>query len=97
MQTTPTLAQTFTALATLAAITPREEAGDNPAHSVVYAYLNAPGHINVLAKNALLSVAHLPMGHPVFVVLHALHHAAYGGAPATTAQLVSSWWESDHY
>ena len=94
-QSTPTFAQALQACATMANM-PQCDAGNSAHHSLVYAYLNAPGHINVKAKNQLLAVAHLPCGHPVYVILHALHHAVYGGTPATTAQLVSYWYQSDN-
>lgn len=95
-QSIPTLSTVFSALAAMAAMADKDEAGNSHHHSIVYQYLNAPGHINVRAKNEMLAVAHLQCGHPVFVILHALHHAVYGGAPCTTAELVSSWYQSDN-
>ena len=95
---TPNLSAVFTALATIANLpgVRDDHAGFCNPFSVVYAYLNAPGHINVRAPSAALSVQHLPHGHPVFMVLQALHHATYGGTHCNTAQLVSTWWESDN-
>lgn len=94
----PTFAQALAACAGIATQTAQNDYDSDIWHShfdIVYAYINAPGHINVQAPSAAESVAHLPPLHPVRVVL-CVHHVAQGFSPCSHREMVESWYESDN-